>query len=69
VPEITATHIAILVVALIIGTVIGWVGRGSRSSSDKSAINEGWQEQLAAQRNEHERLLEQNKSLMEQNGQ
>jgi len=69
VPEITATHIAILVVALIIGTVIGWVGRGSRSSSEKSAINEGWQEQLGAQRNEHERLLEQNKSLMEQNGQ
>jgi predicted flap endonuclease-1-like 5' DNA nuclease/cell fate (sporulation/competence/biofilm development) regulator YmcA (YheA/YmcA/DUF963 family) len=69
VPEITATHIAILVVALIIGTVIGWVGRGSRSSSEKSAINEGWQEQLAAQRNEHERLLEQNKSLMDQNSQ
>jgi len=69
VPEITATHIAILVAALIIGTVIGWVGRGSRSSSEKSAINEGWQEQLAAQRNEHERLLEQNKSLMDQNSQ
>jgi len=69
VPEITATHIAILVVALIIGTVIGWFGRGSRSSSEKSAINEGWQEQLAAQRNEHERLLEQNKSLMDQNSQ
>ena len=68
-PEITATHIAILVVALIIGTVIGWFGRGSRSSSEKSAINEGWQEQLAAQRNEHERLLEQNKSLMDQNSQ
>ncbi len=68
-PEITATHIAILVAALIIGTVIGWVGRGSRSSSEKSAINEGWQEQLAAQRNEHERLLEQNKSLMDQNSQ
>jgi predicted flap endonuclease-1-like 5' DNA nuclease len=58
-----------LVAALIIGTVIGWVGRGSRSSSEKSAINEGWQEQLAAQRNEHERLLEQNKSLMDQNSQ
>ncbi len=68
-PEITATHIAILVVALIAGIVIGWVGRGSRSSSEKTAINEGWQEQLAAQRNEHERLLEQSKSLMEQNSQ
>jgi chromosome segregation ATPase len=69
VPEITATHIAILVVALIIGTVIGWVGRGSRANSEKSAINDGWQEQLAAQSNEHERLLDQNKSLMEQNSQ
>jgi predicted flap endonuclease-1-like 5' DNA nuclease len=69
VPEITATHIAILVVALIIGTVIGWFGRGSRANSEKSAINDGWQEQLAAQSNEHERLLDQNKSLMEQNSQ
>jgi len=69
VPEITATHIAILVIALIIGTVIGWAGRGTRSSSEKTAINEGWQEQLGAQRNEHERLAEQNKSLMEQNSQ
>lgn len=68
-PEITATHIAILVIALIIGTVIGWAGRGTRSSSEKTAINEGWQEQLGAQRNEHERLAEQNKSLMEQNSQ
>lgn len=68
-PEITATHIAILVVALIIGILIGWVGRGSRAISEKSAINEGWQEQFAAQSNEHERLLEQNKSLMEQNSQ
>ena len=68
-PEITATHIAILVVALIIGTIIGWVGRSNRANSEKSAINDGWQEQLAAQNNEHERLLEQNKSLMEQNSQ
>jgi predicted flap endonuclease-1-like 5' DNA nuclease len=69
VPEITATHIAILVVALIIGTIIGWVGRSNRAISEKSAINDGWQEQLAAQNNEHERLLDQNKSLMEQNSQ
>ena len=65
-PEITATHIAVLVIALIIGMVIGWFGRDSRSSGEKAAINEGWQEQLAAQRGEQERLLEQNKSLMEQ---
>lgn len=68
-PEITVTHIAIVVGALIAGVVIGWFGRGSRAASEKTAINEGWQEQLAAQRSEHERLLDQNKSLMEQNAQ
>lgn len=68
-PEITVTHIAIVVGALIAGVVVGWFGRGSRAASEKTAINEGWQEQLAAQRSEHERLLDQNKSLMEQNAQ
>jgi len=67
--EITVIHIALLAIALLIGIVIGWVGRGSRTTSEKTAINEGWQEQLAAQRNEHERLLDQNKSLMDQNSQ
>jgi len=68
-PEITVTHIAILVGALIVGIILGWIIRGSRSSDEKTAINEGWQEQLEAQRGEHERLLEQNKSLMDQNSQ
>ncbi len=68
-PEITDIHIALLAIALLIGIVIGWFGRGSRTASEKTAINEGWQEQLAAQRNEHERLLDQNKTLMDQNSQ
>ena len=68
-PEITVTHIGIVVGALIIGVIVGWVFRGSRAASEKTAINVGWQEQLEAQRNEHERLLDQNKSLMEQNSQ
>jgi predicted flap endonuclease-1-like 5' DNA nuclease len=68
-PEITVTHIAIIVGTLILGTVLGWISRGGRSVGEKSAINEGWQEQFEAQRSEHERLLDQNKSLMEQNGQ
>ena len=68
-PEITVIHIALLAIALLIGIVIGWFGRGSRTISEKTAINEGWQEQLAALRNEHERLLDQNKSLMDQNSQ
>ena len=68
-PEITIVHIVILVASLAAGIIVGWIFRGRKSTSEKTAINLGWQEQLAAQRNEHERLLEQNKSLMEQNGQ
>lgn len=68
-PEITVIHIAIFAAMLILGVIIGWVFRGNRSASEKAVINEGWQEQLAAQRVEHERLLEQNKSLMDQNSQ
>ena len=68
-PEITVTHIAIVIGTLIVGVIVGWLARGNRAASEKTAINEGWQEQLEAQRGEHERLLEQNKSLMEQNGQ
>jgi len=68
-PEITVIHIAIIGGALIIGLVAGWVMRGNRTAQEKDAISSGWREQLEAQRTEHERLLEQNKSLMEQNGQ
>lgn len=68
-PELTVTHIALLAAALILGVVIGWFFRGNKSNQEKTAINLGWQEQLEAQRQEHERLLDQNKSLMEQNSQ
>ena len=68
-PEITVTHIAIVIGALIIGVIVGWIARTSRAASEKDVINDGWQEQLAAQRSEHERLLDQNKSLMDQNSQ
>ncbi|MDA1063574.1 MAG: helix-hairpin-helix domain-containing protein [Proteobacteria bacterium] len=68
-PEITIVHIVILVASLAAGIIVGWIFRGRKSTGEKTAINLGWQEQLAAQRNEHERLLEQNKSLMKQNGQ
>ncbi|MGI9220381.1 MAG: hypothetical protein ACR2QS_05025 [Woeseiaceae bacterium] len=68
-PELTVTHIALLAAALILGVTIGWFFRGNKSSQEKTAINLGWQEQLEAQRQEHERLLDQNKSLMEQNSQ
>jgi predicted flap endonuclease-1-like 5' DNA nuclease len=68
-PEITVTMIGIVVAAAIIGVVIGWLFRGNRAAREKTAISEGWQEQLEAQRGEHQRLLTQNKSLMEQNSQ
>ena len=68
-PEITVTHIALLAGALIIGVILGWIVRGNRTIGEKTAINAGWQEQLEAQRNEHGRLMEQNKSLMDQNSQ
>ena len=68
-PEITVTHIAILVAALIVGIILGWIVRGNRSVREKAAINDSWQEQIEAQRGEHQRLLDQNKSLMDQNSQ
>ena len=68
-PDLNVTIIILLIVALMVGVVVGWLGRGRRTVSEKSAINAGWQEQLEAQRAEHERLMEQNKSLMEQNSQ
>ncbi len=68
-PPITAIHIAIIAVSIILGILLGWLVRGQRAGSEKAAINDGWQEQFEAQRTEHERLLEQNKSLMEQNSQ
>jgi predicted flap endonuclease-1-like 5' DNA nuclease len=68
-PEITVIHIALIAAALLVGVIVGWIFRGSRSVGEKTAINIAWQEQFEAQRQEHERLLEQNKSLMEQNSQ
>lgn len=65
-PEISVIEIAILAGMAFIGIIIGWVLRGHRSADEKAAVNAGWQEQIEAQRNEHERLVEQNKGLMEQ---
>ena len=65
-PEMTATYIGLLALALVIGVVLGWVFRGERSAKEKIAVNAGWQDQLESQQSEHGRLAEQNKSLMEQ---
>lgn len=65
-PEIDALHIVILAAMTAVGIAIGWLLRGRRASAEKSAVNSGWQEQLSAQRMEHDRLTDQNKGLMEQ---
>ena len=65
-PEMTVTHIALLVVTTVIGAIIGSVIRGKRAEQEKTAIGASWQEQLDAKRKEHDRLTEQNKGLMEQ---
>ena len=65
-PEITVIHIAIFATMTVVGAVIGWVLRANRSEEEKAAVNAGWQEQIEAQRNEHDRLLNQNTGLMEQ---
>jgi predicted flap endonuclease-1-like 5' DNA nuclease len=68
-PEISVIHIVFLAVALIAGLAAGWVFRGRQAGEEKAAISAGWHEQLQAQRQEHERLVAQNRDLMEQNSQ
>lgn len=65
-PELNVIHIAIIAATTVIGAVVGWVLRGNRSKDEKAAVSAGWQEQINAQRTEHDRLTEQNKALMEQ---
>ncbi len=65
-PEITVIHVALLALTIIIGLVVGWIIRGNRCAQEKVAVNKGWQEQLEAQRNEHGRIAEQKKNLMDQ---
>jgi len=64
--DLTAIEFGLLGIMLLLGLVLGWIARGNRSVKEKLAINAGWQEQIAAQKSEHERLAKQNKSLMEQ---
>ncbi len=65
-PEITALYIALIALAVATAAVIGWVLRGQRSTHEKLAINASWQEQVDSHRNEQQRLIEQNKNLMNQ---
>lgn len=65
-PEITVIHVVLLAIAAIGGAIAGWITRGNRSEQEKAAVSAGWQEQIEAQRKEHERLTDQNKGLMKQ---
>ena len=65
-PEFSVLHIAIIAGMTVVGTIVGWILRGGRSKAEKQAVSAGWQEQIIAQRTEHDRLTEQNKGLMEQ---
>ena len=65
-PELTLAHVILLVGVLLTGFVFGWIYRSGRSTREKISINAGWQAQIDAQQSEHDRLAEQNKSLMEQ---
>ncbi len=65
-PELNVIHISIIAVMTVVGSIVGWVIRGNRSQEEKAAVSAGWQEQINAQRTEHDRLTDQNKALMEQ---
>ena len=65
-PEISVIHLVLLAITTAIGAVVGWVIRGNRSKEEKAVINSGWQEQLGVQKKERDRVVEQNKRLMEQ---
>lgn len=65
-PALSPSSLAAAGLCLVIGIAIGWLVRNSRSAAEKAAINLGWQAQMDATRNEHRRLSDQNKSLMEQ---
>ena len=65
-PELNVIHIAIIAATAVAGTIVGWILRGNRSKNEKAAVSASWQEQMNAQRTEHNRLTEQNTTLMEQ---
>lgn len=65
-PPFSASSVLLLLLTLIAGAAIGWMLGRRRASAEKAAINDGWQTQIDATRNENGRLAEQNRGLMEQ---
>lgn len=64
--ELSPSILFIAAGCLIAGLLIGWLLRGTRVKREKDRIHASWQEQLGAQKSEHDRIAEQNRSLMEQ---
>jgi len=65
-PRLTFIDIGLVLVMLAAGLVAGWVIRARRCAGEKVAVSAGWQAQMDAQQSEHDRLADQNRSLMEQ---
>lgn len=65
-PESTTVHLAILASLFAAGGVLGWWLRSRRAAREQFAINQGWREQLDTRQAENDRLVEQNKGLMQQ---
>jgi len=65
-PDISPILLAIAGGSLLVGALIGWFARSRRVKPEKEAIHASWQEQISAQRAEHDRIVGQNKNLMEQ---
>ena len=65
-PEFSATDIVLLAALAAIGAIAGWILRARQAEHEKAAVSASWQEQIEAQRKESQRLIDQNKSLMEQ---
>jgi len=65
-PELTLVHFGLFALMLVLGVVAGWILRSDRCAKEKIAVSASWQDQLESQQSEHNRLAEQNKSLMEQ---
>lgn len=65
-PALSLAWVGIAAITAAAGIAAGWLLRNLRCRREKQAISEGWQQQIEAQRAEHERLVEQNKNLMQQ---
>lgn len=67
-PETAVIPITVAVLASLVGLLAGWSVRGKRAKREKAAIIAGWRTRFAAEGDERERLLSQNRYLMEQVG-